>query len=127
MERDSGKPIDLLAVDGGMTDSNLCMQVSRLSGITNASIDTSKTQADIIGISVDRPIMRETTSLGAALAAGYAIGVWKDVAELERRNRDDRTVFRPQIPRASRDGMYRRWERAVKMSKGWVTSDDVQD
>ena len=127
MERDSERPIDLLAVDGGMTNSDLCMQVGSLSSKIFASIDSLKTQADIIGISVDRPVMRETTSLGAALAAGYAIGMWKDFVELETLNRDDRTVFRPQISRASRDEMYRRWERAVRMSKGWVTSDDIQD
>ena len=56
MEKDSGHKLEKLAVDGGMSNSNLCMQ----------------TQADIIGIPVDRPVMRETTALGAAIAAGFA-------------------------------------------------------
>ena len=63
-----------------MSNSDLCMQ----------------TQADIIGIPVDRPAMRETTSLGAAIAAGFAVGIWKEFQELKEINRDNRTIFRPQ-------------------------------
>lgn len=64
--------------------------------------------------------MRETTSLGAAIAAGFAIGVWKKFEELKEINRDDHTIFKPQISKEESDHMYKRWEQAVEMSKGWV-------
>ena len=67
--------------------------------------------------------MRETTSLGAAIAAGFALGVWTEFDELKEINRKDRTVFQPQIPREESVKMYQRWERAVEMSKGWLADD----
>lgn len=69
--------------------------------------------------------MRETTALGAAIAAGFAIGVWKDFDELKEINREDRTVFKPQISSEASDKMYKTWEKAVEMSKGWLDSDDA--
>jgi glycerol kinase len=81
MENDSGHKLEGLAVDGGISNSDLTMQ----------------TQADILGIPINRPVMRETTALGAAIAAGIAVGVWKDFNELKEINRKDRTIFRPQI------------------------------
>ncbi len=68
--------------------------------------------------------MRETTSLGAAIAAGFAVDVWKEFEELKEINRRDRTVFKPEISQEAGDKMYRRWERAVEMSKGWLESAD---
>ena len=97
-----------LAVDGGMSNSELCMQ----------------TQADIIQIPVDRPKMRETTALGAAIAAGFAVGVWKSFDELKNINQEGRTYFKPQMEEKRSGGMYRKWEKAVKMSKGWTDEDD---
>ena len=77
-------------------------------------------QANIIGIAVDRPVMRETTALGAAIAAGFAIDIWKEFDELKEINREGRTVFEPQIPQDESDYLYKRWEKAVEMSRGWM-------
>ncbi|KAI9886309.1 MAG: hypothetical protein M1823_001866 [Watsoniomyces obsoletus] len=107
MEQDSSHKLHIMAVDGGMSASDLCMQ----------------TQADILGVQVDRPVMRETTSLGAAIAAGFAVGIWKDFNEIKGLNREDRVQFHPQIPAEKRDAMFRRWERAVNMARGWVDHD----
>ncbi|PGH28065.1 glycerol kinase [Polytolypa hystricis UAMH7299] len=103
MEKDSGKALTELAVDGGMCNSELTMQ----------------TQADLISIPVNRPGMRETTALGAAIAAGLAIGLWKDLDELADVNVDGRTVFKPQIPKAEAESKFARWEKAVEMCRGW--------
>ena len=83
-----------------------------------------QTQADIIQIPVDRPKMRETTALGAAIAAGFAVGVWKSFDELKNINQEGRTYFKPQMEGKKSGGMYRKWEKAVKMSKGWTDEDD---
>lgn len=68
--------------------------------------------------------MRETTALGAAIAAGFAVDVWKEFEELKEINRADRTVFKPQISKDQSTRMYRRWDKAVHMSKGWSDSSD---
>ena len=68
--------------------------------------------------------MRETTSLGAAIAAGFAVDVWKEFDELKEINKEDRTIFQPKISRDASEKMYKRWEKAVEMSRGWVDSDD---
>lgn len=110
MEKDSGAKLESLAVDGGMSNSDLTMQ----------------TQADIIGIPVDRPVMRETTALGAAIAAGFAIDFWKELDELKNMNSEDRDVFTPKVPKKKSAAMFRKWEQAVEMSRGWDkdTEDD---
>jgi len=66
MAKDSGVDLDVLKVDGGVTANSLCMQL----------------QADILGVPVSRPVVAETTALGAAYAAGLAVGFWKDTDEL---------------------------------------------
>lgn len=104
MEKDSGKKLQILAVDGGLSNSDLCMQ----------------TQADVSGIPVDRPAMRETTALGAAIAAGFATGVWKGQDELSQVNRKNRKLFEPSVSREHSAKMFKKWEQAVEMSKGWV-------
>jgi len=111
MEKDSGHKLEGLAVDGGMSNSNLCMQ----------------TQADIISIPVDRPVMRETTALGAAIAAGFAVGIWKEFDELKEINKEDRTIFTPQVEKKKSDAMFRKWEQAVEMSKGWIMDWERDD
>ncbi len=68
--------------------------------------------------------MRETTALGAAIAAGFAVDMWKEFEELKEINRADRTVFKPQISEDESTKMYRRWDKAVQMSKGWSDSSD---
>ncbi|KAL4867310.1 hypothetical protein BDV12DRAFT_171681 [Aspergillus spectabilis] len=104
MEKDSGHALSELAVDGGMSNSDLAMQ----------------TQADLISIPVYRPKMRETTALGAAIAAGLAVGLWRNFAELRDINRAGGTVFRPQMSTEQSREQFGLWEKAVGMCKGWV-------
>lgn len=104
MEKDSGHKLESLAVDGGLSNSELCMQ----------------TQADISGIPVDRPGMRETTALGAAIAAGLATGVWRQLDDLQKVNQAGRKVFKPAMSRERADKLFKKWEQAVEMSKGWL-------
>lgn len=105
MEKDSGKKLERLAVDGGLSNSDLCMQ----------------TQADVSGIPVDRPAMRETTALGAAIAAGLATGVWRDLDELKDvHDVSGRSKFEPRMERKKAERLFRKWEQAVEMSRGWV-------
>lgn len=104
MAKDSGYGLKVLAVDGGMSNSNLCMQ----------------TQTDLVGIPLVRPEMRETTALGAAIAAGYAVGVWKDLNELSNVNTAGEKVFKPEMEPSKSAAMFERWEHAVEMSRGWV-------
>ena len=109
MEKDSGHALAKLAVDGGMTHSDLCMQ----------------TQADIIGIPVDRPAMRETTSLGSAIAAGFAVGVWKSLDELKEINQSGRTTFESHISKQESNKMYKLWTKAVQMCRGWLEEEEA--
>ncbi|KAF4125539.1 glycerol kinase [Geosmithia morbida] len=111
MAADSGKALADLAVDGGLSNSDLCMQ----------------TQADLSGIPVDRPVMRETTALGAAIASGVASGVWKSMHDLRDSNSANRTVFTPSIDAKKRKMSRDRWERAVQMSRGWLSTEDEDD
>ncbi|PWY91818.1 glycerol kinase [Aspergillus sclerotioniger CBS 115572] len=106
MEKDSGHALSELAVDGGMSNSDLAMQI----------------QADLISIPVYRPEMRETTALGAAIAAGLAVGIWHNFAELRDINRAGGSVFLPEISREKSTESFALWEKAVRMSKGWVGS-----
>lgn len=103
MEKDSGHALSELAVDGGMSNSDLAMQI----------------QADLISIPVYRPKMRETTALGAAIAAGLAVGLWRNFAELRDINRAGGAVFDPKISREESAKSFARWEKAVSMCKGW--------
>ena len=127
MEKDSGHKLTELKVDGGMSNSDLCMQVCTfhlfLSQHPGVRAQPPQTQADLIGIPVDRPVMRETTSLGAAIAAGFAVDVWKEFEELKDINCEDHTVFKPQISTEASSKMFERWERAVEMSRGWLESE----
>jgi len=104
MEKDSGHSLTELMVDGGMCNSDLTMQI----------------QADLIGIPVNRPAMRETTALGAAIAAGLAVGVWESFDDLQHINVDGRTTFKPLIEEKESTERFAMWEKAVQMSKGWL-------
>lgn len=64
--------------------------------------------------------MRETTALGAAIAAGFAVGVWKNIDELKEINTSGVTKFEPKMEREKAKEMFERWEKAVKMSAGWL-------
>ncbi len=74
----------------------------------------------MIGIPVNRPGMRETTALGAAIAAGLASGVWESFDDLRNVNVEGQTVFKPQISEEKASVQFERWEKAVQMSKGWA-------
>lgn len=105
MEKDSGHKLAELAVDGGMCNSDLTMQ----------------TQSDLINIPVRRPAMRETTALGAAIAAGLAVGVWESIEELKKVNNEGTTMFRPKITKEESTSRFGQWTKAVEMSKGWAS------
>ena len=91
MEKDSGVKLDVLKVDGGVTANELCMQI----------------QADVLGVPVSRPVVAETTALGAAYAAGLAVGFWKNTDEL-RENWNEDKRWEPAVGRrAARDGLRR--------------------
>lgn len=79
-----------------------------------------QTQANLISIPVYRPKMRETTALGAAIAAGLAVGLWRNFAELRDINRAGGAVFEPEITREESSSMFSEWEKAVQMSRGWI-------
>lgn len=104
MNKDAGEPLRSLKVDGGVSNSDVCMQI----------------QADILDIEVDRPEMRETTALGAAFAAGLAMGVWNSIEDLHDVNKDGKTTFKSKITDKKRDKMYNGWKEAVKRSFGWA-------
>lgn len=104
MNKDAGKPLRSLMVDGGVSNSDICMQI----------------QADVLNIEVVRPQMRETTALGAAIAAGLATGVWSSIDDLKEVNREGRTVFNSDISEDQREKMYHGWKEAVKRSFGWA-------
>ena len=79
-----------------------------------------QTQSDLIGIPVIRPAMRDTTALGAAIAAGLAVGMWHSFADLKDVNTEGRTIFKPRITAEERGLRFARWQKAVEMSKGWL-------
>jgi len=99
----TGTPLAELRVDGGMTADELLMQV----------------QADVLGVPVARPVITETTALGAAFAAGLEAGFWDGRAELREQVAVDRR-WQPQMQAADREREYRQWRKAVERSLGWV-------
>jgi glycerol kinase len=103
MEKDSGIPLDVLRTDGGMIENDLLMQF----------------QADILNRSVVRPVIKETTALGVAYAAGLAVGFFKDFEELRAHWAVDRT-WTPQMDETTRAELYRSWKKAVTRSFDWV-------
>jgi glycerol kinase len=103
MERDSGVHLDVLKVDGGVTANDLCMQ----------------TQADVLGVPVSRPVVAETTALGAAYAAGLAVGFWRDTDEL-RSHWQQSKRWMPQWSEDQREEGYAGWKKAVERTYGWV-------
>jgi glycerol kinase len=103
MEKDSGIPLDVLRVDGGMVDNALLMQF----------------QADILNRPVVKPLIKETTSLGAAYAAGLAVGFFKNTDDLRERWAADKT-WNPSLEEEKRAKMYRLWKKAVTRSFDWT-------
>lgn len=106
MEADSQVHLEVLKVDGGVTANSLCMQL----------------QADILGVPVSRPVVAETTALGAAYAAGLAVGFWQDTDEL-RANWNESQRWTPQWSEQDRTAGYAGWKRAVERSLDWVDVD----
>lgn len=108
MIADSGTPLTVLRVDGGAVRDELLMQF----------------QADILGVDVVRPKVAETTALGAAFAAGIAVGFWdgeQDVAACWTRTRR----WHPQLDAAERERLPRLWKKAVQRTLDWVDEDVV--
>ncbi|MFI7547182.1 glycerol kinase GlpK [Actinoplanes sp. NPDC049599] len=103
MERDSGVRLDVLRVDGGVTANALCMQL----------------QADILGVPVSRPAVAETTALGAAYAAGLAVGFWSSTDELRENWREARR-WAPSWSAEQRADGYAGWQKAVQRTLDWV-------
>ncbi|MBW1845955.1 MAG: glycerol kinase GlpK [Deltaproteobacteria bacterium] len=103
MEKDSGVHLKSLKVDGGMVKNELLMQF----------------QADILGIPVIRPTVIETTVLGAAYAAGLAVGFWKEEKELKANWSKDKE-WKAKMPEDERAKLYKGWKKAVERSFGWV-------
>lgn len=126
MVKDSGRELTELAVDGGMCNSNLTMQVRSLVHWIQFFLQaqgnnkSSQTQANLISIPIVRPAMRETTAFGAAIAAGLAVGVWQNIEELQTINREGQTIFRPEIDKEIAESRFARWEKAVQMCRGWA-------
>jgi glycerol kinase len=103
MARDSGVATVELKVDGGMTRNELLMQF----------------QADILGAPVVRPRVADTTALGAAYAAGLAVGYWRSTDDIRDNWRIDRR-WTPRMPAAERERLFARWNKAVAKSLDWL-------
>jgi glycerol kinase len=106
MEQDSGVHLDVLKVDGGVTANDLCMQL----------------QASILGVPVSRPVVAETTALGAAYAAGLATGFWATAEEL-RANWNESKRWLPEWDDQQRAEGYHGWKKAVQRTLDWVEVD----
>jgi glycerol kinase len=106
MRADSGVELTELKVDGGMIANELLMQF----------------QADQLGVPVVRPVVAETTALGAAYAAGIAVGFWKGESDVEANWAEDRR-WEPAMEEGERDRLYRSWKKAVTKTFDWVDAD----
>jgi glycerol kinase len=106
MNADTGTTLPYLKVDGGMVFNELLMQF----------------QADMLGVDVIRPTVTETTALGAAFAAGLAVGVWTDLEQLKNLWQEDKR-WRPAMPQAESERLLRQWKKAVSKSMDWVDED----
>ncbi|WP_434442836.1 glycerol kinase GlpK [Lentzea sp. E54] len=107
MNADSGVDLTTLRVDGGMTANNLLMQFL----------------SDVLDVPVVRPIVAETTCLGAAYAAGLAVGYWPSTEALKA-NWHKAAEWEPSMDPAARDKGYRKWKKAVERTVGWMDEDD---
>lgn len=103
MVKDSGVELKALKVDGGAVANNFLMEF----------------QADILGVPCLRPVVAETTALGAAYLAGLAVGYWSDLDEIAANWQVDKE-FVPQMAAEEREKLYRGWKRAVERSRAWA-------
>ncbi|QKW18771.1 glycerol kinase GlpK [Kitasatospora sp. NA04385] len=107
MQKDSGVTLTALKVDGGMTSNNLLMQCI----------------ADVLDVPVERPYVAETTALGAAYAAGLAVGFWDDQRTL-RANWHRAAEWTPKMAADTREREHRNWLKAVERTMGWIDQDE---
>ena len=107
MNQDASMNLSILRVDGGMTANNLLMQFL----------------ADVLDVQVVRPLVAETVSLGAAYAAGLAVGVWPDLDALRSKWRKA-AEWLPRMEDSERQRGYRKWRKAVERTVDWVDEDD---
>jgi glycerol kinase len=107
MNADSGVALTSLKVDGGMVGNELLMQF----------------QADILGVPVIRPVVAETTALGAAYAAGLAVGFWQGEDDIRNNWAKDKE-WDPAMDESSREKLYKQWKKAVTRTFDWVDADD---
>jgi glycerol kinase len=103
MVADSGIRLQALRADGGAATNSLLMQL----------------QADLLGVPVQRPVVTETTALGAAYLAGLAVGYWPNLQEIAGQWRTD-AEYRPTMAVDRRDALYAGWRRAVQRAQGWA-------
>ena len=103
MVTDSGVALDVLKVDGGATVNHTLMQL----------------QADVLGVPVVRPVVAETTALGAAYAAGLAVGFWKNLEDVRKNWKADR-FWEPAWSADQREQAYAGWQKAVERTLGWI-------
>ncbi len=103
MEADSGVHLEVLKVDGGITANDLCMQI----------------QADVLGVDVVKPVVAETTALGAAYAAGLAVGFWENPDDLRSNWQEDKR-WSPHWSEDQRADGYAGWQKAVQRTLDWV-------
>ncbi len=103
MVADSGVPMKEMRVDGGITANSLCMQM----------------QADIMGVDISKPLIAETTALGAAYAAGLAVGFWSSPEELREQWLESRR-WSPTSTRDRRERGYAQWKKAVERTLNWL-------
>lgn len=102
MMTDSGIEVKSLRVDGGAVMNNFLMQF----------------QSDLLDVQVDRPVINETTALGAAYLAGLAVGYWKDKEEIAKQWNVDRT-FTSELSEEKRDELYAGWKKAVAATRAF--------
>ncbi|QYR21466.1 glycerol kinase GlpK [Paenibacillus sp. sptzw28] len=103
MQEESGLPLKTLSVDGGAVSNNLLMQF----------------QSDLLGVPVERPVINESTALGAAYLAGLAVGFWESREQIARLRQVER-LFRPAMDEGKRQALYGGWQRAVKAAMAFV-------
>lgn len=107
MQEDSGIDLQALKVDGGAVANNFLMQF----------------QSDILGVSVDRPQVTETTALGAAYLAGLAVGFWENKEQIGKKWAVDRT-FKAEMAEAEKERLYAGWKKAVSRAKKWEETEE---
>lgn len=107
MQEDSGITLDILKVDGGAVKNEFLMQF----------------QSDILGVTVRRPEVTETTALGAAYLAGLAVGYWENKEEISKKWKLNKE-FLPEIDETKREKMYKGWKKAVSRSLAWQEDED---